>query len=78
MFIMPVIDMEKTGRNIITLRNNVGLSVRDLQNTFGFNSPQAIYKWQRGLALPSIDNLVVLGKIFGVRIDEIIVIDNQN
>jgi len=75
---MPVIDMEKTGRNIITLRNNVGLSVRDLQNTFGFNSPQAIYKWQRGLALPSIDNLVVLGKIFGVRIDEIIVIDNQN
>ncbi len=46
----------------------------DLQNIFGFTTPQAIYKWQRGLALPTIDNLVVLANVFGVSMDEIIVL----
>ena len=42
---------------------------------FGFTTPQAIYKWQRGVALPTIDNLVVLANIFGVSMDEIIVLE---
>ena len=36
-------------------------------------SCQAIYRWQRGDALPSIDNLVILADLFGVQIDDIIV-----
>ena len=71
---LPVIDMIATGRNITKLRQNAGLSVRDLQIFFGFATPQAIYKWQRGVALPTIDNLVVLAKILGVTMDEIIVV----
>ena len=59
MFTFPTIDMVKTGQNIIVLRKLAGLSVRDLQDAFGFGTPQAIYKWQQGLALPTIDNLVV-------------------
>ena len=47
---MPVIDMMKTGQNIVLLRKRAGLSVRDLQDAFGFGTPQAIYKWQQGLA----------------------------
>lgn len=74
---MPVIDMTKTGQNIIILRKQAGLSVRDIQEVFGFTTPQAIYKWQQGLALPTIDNLVVLAGLLGVTIDEIIVTDRD-
>ena len=75
---MPIIDMEKTGQNIIVLRKKAGLSVRDLQDAFGFGTPQAIYKWQQGLALPTIDNLVALAAMLGVTIDDILVTDRQN
>ena len=50
-----------------------GLSVHDLQMVFGFNSPQAIYKWQNGAALPTVDNLIVLAALFDVLIDDILV-----
>ena len=71
----PSIDMVATGQNIVRLRKAAGLSVKDLQDIFGFTTPQAIYKWQRGTAMPTIDNLVVLSVVFQVRIDDIIVVD---
>ncbi len=75
MYQMPTIDMIKTGQNIIRLRKARGLSVKDLQAIFGFATPQAIYKWQQGTALPSIDNLVVLADVLKVHMDEILHID---
>ena len=75
MFTMPTIDMVATGRNIMRLREVAGLTVRDLQDIFGFETPQAIYKWQHGTAMPTIDNLVVLAAVLDVPMDEIIVID---
>lgn len=77
MFTIPAIDMVKTGQNIVRLRKRAGLTVRDLQDMFGFGTPQAIYKWQQGLALPTIDNLVVLAALLGVTIDDILVTDVQ-
>ena len=70
---IPVIDLTATGVNIARLRVNAGMTVKDLQDIFGFSTPQAIYKWQRGTALPTVDNLVVLAAIFGVRIDDILI-----
>lgn len=72
---LPVIDMARTGQNIGRLRKQAGLSVKDLQDIFGFATPQAIYKWQQGAALPTIDNLVVLAAVLQVRLDDILVID---
>ena len=72
---LPTIDMIRTGENINKRRKQAGLSVKGLQNIFGFATPQAIYKWQQGAALPSIDNLVVLAAVFQVGIDDILVID---
>ncbi len=72
---LPVIDMVRTGQNIGRLRKQAGLSVRDLQDVFGFATPQAIYKWQQGVALPTIDNLVVLAAVLQVRLDDILVTD---
>ena len=71
---IPMIDMVRTGQNIKRLRKIAGVSVKDLQEVFGFNSPQAIYKWQHGTALPTIDNMVVLARVLGVRIDDILVL----
>ncbi len=69
----PVIDLFATGENISRLRKERGLSVRDLQNWFGFEEPQAIYKWQWGKCLPSVDNLLALSALLDVPIETILV-----
>lgn len=69
----PVIDMVATGRNISELRKARGLSVAALQEYFGFDAPQAIYKWQKGQSLPSTDNLYALSYLFGVSIEDILI-----
>ena len=69
----PVIDMAATGRNISELRKARGLSVAALQEYFGFDAPQAIYKWQKGRSLPSTDNLYALSCLFEVSIEDILI-----
>ena len=69
----PVIDLVATGENILRLRKQRDLSVRDLQKYFGFEEPQAIYKWQKGKSLPTVDNLYALGTLLGVPMEEILV-----
>ena len=69
----PVIDPVATGRNIVRLRTERGMTVRDLQEYFGFEEPQAIYKWQRGKSLPTVDNLYALGRLLGVPMEQILV-----
>lgn len=77
MFNIPIVNIKATGENIVKLRKKSGLSVKDIQYACGFGTPQAVYKWQQGLALPTVDNLLVLSYLFGVTIDEIIVVDKD-
>ena len=70
---LPSIDMVATGINIVRMRRQTGMSVQDLQKVFGFSTPQAIYKWQRGDAMPTLDNLIVLAAVFGTTVDAIII-----
>ena len=72
---LPTINMIRTGKNINRLRKQANLSVKDLQNIFGFATPQAIYKWQQSAALPSIDNLVVPAAVLQVSLDDILVVN---
>lgn len=69
----PVIDMVETGRNIMRLRKARGMTVRDLQAWFGFAEPQAIYRWQSGKTLPSVDNLYALSTLLDVPMEDILV-----
>jgi len=71
---VPCIDIAKTGQNIVKLRIDTGMTVRDLQAIFGFATPQAIYKWQNGTALPTLDNIVILAAVFKVTVDDIIAV----
>ena len=71
--VFPVIDMAATGRVIKALREHNGYSVQDVQEYFGFDQPQAIYKWQRGQTLPTVDNLYALSSLLGAPIKDILV-----
>ena len=78
MFVYPVIDMKKTGENIRALREKNGMSAKDLQEVFGFTSPQAIYKWQWGQTLPDLANLLVMARLWNVSVEDILVLEHQD
>ena len=71
----PMINTVATGQNINRMRIRAGMTVRDIQEVFGFATPQAIYKWIHGAAMPTIDNMVILAAMFDVTIDEIVAVD---
>ncbi len=71
--VFPVIDLVATGENILRLRKEKGLSVPDMQEYFRFAMPQAIYNWQSGKCLPTVDNLFALSYLLGVSMNEILV-----
>jgi len=70
--LVPIVNLKLTGQNIASLRAQRGISVRDLQEMLGIATPQAIYKWQRGETLPTVENLVALSCILSVPIEEIL------
>ena len=74
----PIIDTEATGQNIHRLREERGLTVRDIQEYFGFEEPTAVYMWQRGQNLPSVDNLCALSKLLEVTMDDILVLQDPD
>ena len=69
------INMIATGHNISRMRKEKGITIKQIQEQMGFNTPQAIYKWQNGSTLPSLENLVVLAELFNTSIEELIVIE---
>ena len=69
----PVIDMKKTGANIQMLREERGLTVNDVRRYINLDNPQAIYQWQKGTVLPSVDHLLALSVLFEVKMEDILV-----
>lgn len=70
------IDMAATGRKIKELRKARKLTVEQLSEYFD-TSPQAIYKWQSGKTLPSLDNMMALGRILETSIEDIVVLEDD-
>lgn len=75
--IKPVLDLPATGAKIKNLMKKNGMTVRSLQDIFETPYPQAIYDWLSGKNMPSIDNLVILAEVFGVPVDEIVVVTKE-
>lgn len=75
--VFPMIDLQLTGKRIKELREQRGISVKQLQCFLGFEQPQAIYKWQRGECLPTFDNMYAIACYLGVKIDDILVGNRQ-
>lgn len=70
---IPLVDMRMTGLNIKRLRVKKGVSVREIQYACQLESPQAIYNWEKGKRIPSVDNLLILKEFFDCHIDDILV-----
>ena len=69
----PIINMKATGNRIRDLRKERKMKIDDIVEYMGFESQQAIYKWQRGESLPTVDNLYALSRLFGTTVDDILV-----
>lgn len=72
-FRFPVIQLMQTGKKLREARKARGIKVSTICNYMGGISEQAVYKWERGDCLPSIDNLLALSHFYNVRMDELIV-----
>lgn len=73
----PTIDMKATGERIRELRKAKHLKVRDVSDYMGFTEPQAVYKWQRGDTLPTVDNLYALSVLFETSMENIIMVREE-
>ena len=62
-----------TGKRIKELRKEHNFKVREIMEALGLESEQAIYKWQRGDSVPTLDNLLALSELFDCRMDDIVV-----
>ena len=68
----PVLDVRATGARIKELRKAHHLKVEEIARYMGFESEQAVYKWQRGDSLPTVDNLYALSRLFETSVDDIL------
>lgn len=74
----PTIDLKATGERIKQLRKEKHLKVRDISEFMGFSEPQAVYKWQRGDSLPTVDNLYALSVLFETPMEQIIIVRRED
>ena len=67
----------ETGKRIKQLLAEQNFTIREIQGAFGFENPQAIYKWIAGKSLPSLDNFIILSRLLHSSIEDILVIDGD-
>lgn len=67
------IDMKRTGMKLREHALYYGYSVKEIQHYLGLSCPQPIYRWYKGIILPSIDNLLKLSELFHVHMEELLV-----
>ena len=67
----------ETGKRIKQLLSEQNYTIREIQGAFGFENPQAIYKWVSGKSLPSLDNFIILSRLLHTSIENILVIDGD-
>ncbi|MBQ4176713.1 MAG: helix-turn-helix transcriptional regulator [Lachnospiraceae bacterium] len=70
---LPVIDKEKTGRQIRKYMNLRGLTVQDVKSYLSLGCVQSVYHWLNGQSVPSLDNLYALSELLRVPLDLLVV-----
>ncbi len=74
---MTSINMKLTGLRLKLYATRQGLSVKDIQNYLCLSCPQPIYRWYKGIILPSIDNFLRLSELFNVHMEDLLVKNND-
>ncbi len=67
------IDMIETGKRLKKIAQRSGYSVKDIQQFLGLSCPQPVYRWYKGVILPSVDNLLRLSELYHVHMEELLV-----
>ena len=68
-----MIDTEKTGERIKQMRKEVlHMTQAQLANELWL-STVSVSKWERGIVMPSLDNVMELAKLFGVPVEAFVI-----
>lgn len=66
------LDIVATGHKIKLLMEERKIAIKDLSKVMNV-SFQAVYRWQKEEALPTISNMFILGQLLQVDVDEMLV-----
>ena len=69
----PHFDIVASGKRMRQIRKQRNLSVKQVMEYMGFESTQAVYKWEAGKCYPQADNLVALAILYNVSPMELLV-----
>ena len=75
--VYTTLDAVLTGRKIKKVLTEKGYSVREIQMMLNLSCPQPIYRWIKGKAMPSIDNLYMLHRILGIHMEDMLVAKDE-
>lgn len=73
----PAIDQEKSGIKLKGMLKKAGYDVKFVQEYLHLSCPQSIYRWFKGKALPSVENLCALSRLLGVHMEDMLVLHGQ-
>lgn len=68
----PVLNTREVAANLKRMRKERSITVMQVAEFMGFTSPQAVYKWERGDCMPTLDNIFALSRLFDTTIDILI------
>lgn len=69
----PHFDIVASGARMKAIRQQRKISVKQVMEYMGFESTQAVYKWEAGKCFPQADNLVALAILYHVSPMELLV-----
>ena len=69
----PRFDIVASGERMREIRRQRNISVKQVMEYMGFESTQAVYKWEAGKCYPQADNLVALAILYNVSPMELLV-----
>lgn len=74
----PNIDMQQTGCKLKHMLETAGYTPRMIQAYLHLSCVQPIYRWYKGMILPSVDHLLMLSELLGVHMEEMLVKKNAD
>lgn len=69
----PNIDLQQTGKKLKHILESAGYTPRMIQEYLHLSCVQPIYRWYKGLILPSVDHLLMLSELLNVHMEELLV-----
>jgi len=72
-----MIDNRRVGKTIAAFRHARGMTQQKLATVMNV-SHQAVSKWENGAALPDIQTLIELTRLFGITVEQLLIGDNAD